>query len=279
VDEKIILTQKEKEVKVEQTVNNAKLVEHEDRMFIDQRFVDGIFSKKWDKNWDSYRRISSCYNGPRNFLTDPVLLIAPGLVNDRNADDCDVPCFHTNQQDANEVLRSDAMLGWDLGGSLNAEPRCPYQRKAHLSMESADYYSSNIIPDDAKDRHNLMMTTELRSNVTVGYYSWVDYGIMDPLDYERKTKSKAVGAAFISNCGDKSGRLDVLKGLIRNGVPIDSMGRCENNAREPAGRGKVDILRDYKFGMAFENTIWEDYVTEKVSPYPSLIFCLFCFAP
>eukprot|EP00475_Leptophrys_vorax_P013097 TRINITY_DN1947_c0_g4_i1.p1 TRINITY_DN1947_c0_g4~~TRINITY_DN1947_c0_g4_i1.p1 ORF type:complete len:244 (-),score=64.34 TRINITY_DN1947_c0_g4_i1:123-854(-) len=27
---------------------------------------------------------------------------------------------------------------------------------------------------------------------------------------------------------------------------------------------KVDTMRNYKFGMAFENTVWEDYVTEKL---------------
>jgi hypothetical protein len=236
----------------------------QDKMYLDQRFVDGVFSKKWDRNWDSYQKIDRCFSGPRNYFTDPVLVLAAGLVDGYGPEDCDVPCFHTSHQDSYSSLRSDSFIKMDLGAGLNVEPSCPYQRKAHLSMESAAYYSSNAIPSDAKDRRDLMMTTELRTNVTAGYYSWVDYGIMEPVDFQRKAKTKSLGAAFISNCGDKSGRLEVLKGLIENGVSIDSMGRCENNAQEPPGRGKVDILRDYKFGMAFENTIWEDYITEKV---------------
>jgi hypothetical protein len=231
--------------------------------------LDEVFakthSKSWSKEWNSYKMMDGCWKGkPRNFLEYPVLVIAPALVSGWGTEICDIPCFSTNEQSHMTELRGDSFIKFDLGGGISLNPPCGYQRKAHLSMESAKYYGANYIPADAATRHDLHMTVQLKSNVTVGYYSWIEYDIMAPLDFERKKKTEALGSAFISNCGGDSGRLSVLQGLMDNGVKIDSYGACLKNKNE-GGRGdKVNALRDYKFGMAFENTVWEDYVTEKL---------------
>jgi len=52
-------------------------------------------------------------------------------------------------------------------------------------------------------------------------------------------------------------------------VGIDSYGKCLNNARFPAGGGKVHgssklpLFARYKFALALENSLAHDYVTEK----------------
>jgi len=62
-----------------------------------------------------------------------------------------------------------------------------------------------------------------------------------------------------------------MKRLMAAGVTVHSMGRCEHNFEwtPPGGRtrgrfiDKIDMLRRYKFTLAFENANVDDYVTEK----------------
>jgi hypothetical protein len=67
------------------------------------------------------------------------------------------------------------------------------------------------------------------------------------------------------NCNSKNKREDVIKGLIKAGIRIDSMSSCLHNAEKPTGNDdKIRIMKLYKFHAAFENGNVKDYVTEKV---------------
>ena len=103
-----------------------------------------------------------------------------------------------------------------------------------------------------------VMTTSLESDVPVGYFSWSEYDFMKPLE-ERKDFDIA---AFISNCGAVNFRLEAMKTLSSLGLEIDSYGNCLNNKRSE-GKSKLEILSNYKFYCAFENSNEPDYVTEK----------------
>jgi len=86
---------------------------------------------------------------------------------------------------------------------------------------------------------------------------------------------QAAVAAFISNCGAESPRLELLQ-LLQKYVGVDSFGLCAHNKEIPSSweaesdtsRGlltqKNVILRNrYKFLLSFENQRTDDYVTEK----------------
>ena len=79
----------------------------------------------------------------------------------------------------------------------------------------------------------MAMTTSLKSDVPVGYFSWAEYPLMDPP--KKKTK-KALAAAFISNCGARNDRLQIMSMLQSEGVPVDSYGLCDQNV-PGGGRG------------------------------------------
>lgn len=71
--------------------------------------------------------------------------------------------------------------------------------------------------------------------------------------------------AFISSPFNKSGRLGYLKELMEY-LEVDSYGRAFNNKKlkNDTGRdAKEELIRKYKFTIAFENSIARDYVTEK----------------
>jgi hypothetical protein len=80
-------------------------------------------------------------------------------------------------------------------------------------------------------------------------------------------------AVFISNCSGE--RMKWVKALIdaskAGGVPVDSYGSCYHNVDIPETRNnpnwfeeKINIMRQYKFSIAFENAVRDSYVTEKV---------------
>lgn len=80
-----------------------------------------------------------------------------------------------------------------------------------------------------------------------------------------KIKTKGINA-FISNPLDQSGRLEYFKEL-RKHLEIDSYGKVLNNCKlvgdDYSHEAKESLIADYKFTIAFENSISEDYVTEK----------------
>ena len=47
-------------------------------------------------------------------------------------------------------------------------------------------------------------------------------------------------------------------------LPVHSFGRCRSNMPTAPTGGQVAVMRDYRFCIAMENSIAEDYVTEKV---------------
>jgi len=69
---------------------------------------------------------------------------------------------------------------------------------------------------------------------------------------------------FVSNCGAKNGRLDYVRRL-QNHISVDIYGRCGTLKCPHAKQGECRAMmsRDYKFVIAFENSLCWDYITEK----------------
>lgn len=65
------------------------------------------------------------------------------------------------------------------------------------------------------------------------------------------SEKRADIAAFISNCGAKSIRLEALE-MLNKTLNVDSFGRCMHNA--DTSERKIHALLRYKFSLAFENS-------------------------
>ncbi|MBA0848711.1 hypothetical protein Goshw_005963 [Gossypium schwendimanii] len=176
----------------------------------------------------------------RDFNKDPIWILISGDKEDFKT--CAVNCS----------FRSNLSRKADATFKLPKKSKAP---RVHRSMESASYYEENNI---TQARRWIVMTTSLSSDVPVGYFSWAEYDIMAPVIPKSE---KALAAAFISNCMASNFRLEALMELEKENIKIDSYGRCHKNRD---GRvDKVEILKRYKFSLAFENSNEEDYVTEK----------------
>jgi len=86
------------------------------------------------------------------------------------------------------------------------------------------------------------------------------------IDSYAEGKSKLV-AWLVSNCATANGRLDYAHRLQRH-IPVDIYGKCGTLKSAKCAHGKDVECRqmmglDYKFVLAFENSMCRDYITEK----------------
>ncbi len=154
--------------------------------------------------------------------------------------------------------------------TLPRKPRFDQSNQLHVawSMESESNYPRLRDPAFI-DRFDLTMTYRLDSNIPVPYLSQYlsGDGIVPVL--RRPVPSKTPGnlaSMFISSSMNKSGRDGYVAELMKH-LDVHSFGKRRTNRRLPVedrGRpSKLHTISQYKFDLSFENSIDDDYVTEK----------------
>lgn len=116
---------------------------------------------------------------------------------------------------------------------------------------------------------NLTMTYHRKSDVYIPYGQIVPKLPPEPKNFTEIIAKKKKGVLWIaSNCHTSSWREQYVAEL-RKYLDVDVLGECSDNF-QPWNCGKryqhdecFNILNDYKFFLAFENALCEDYVTEK----------------
>jgi hypothetical protein len=130
------------------------------------------------------------------------------------------------------------------------------------SMESAVMYpvladAQYLLPFD------LTMTYRFDSDLPVPYF---EPQLLEDLATPPSAKTESAPAVlFLSNEGERSGRTEYLRELMRH-LEVDSFGRALRNRTLALDRGRETlrrVIRGYRFTLAFENSIDTDYVTEK----------------
>lgn len=112
-----------------------------------------------------------------------------------------------------------------------------------------------------KDLMDIFMTYHLSSDIVLPYY---DYSFKEKLLDSPAEKRKDI-CMFVSSPVNKSRRIEYLSELSKE-LEIDSYGMFMNNCKIKEDMGytsKLETIKNYKFTIAFENAISEDYVTEK----------------
>jgi len=71
-----------------------------------------------------------------------------------------------------------------------------------------------------------------------------------------------MAAWIVSNCHTQSKRDVFVADLKKYGVDVDVFGKC-GKGRFPKGTNLTELLGEYKFYLALENSFCKDYVTEK----------------
>ena len=192
-----------------------------------------------------------------NSMWGSALDIPPGLP-----DGFELSDDHRRIHDASAVVFHVPSLG-----QASLPPKLPGQLWVAWSMECDVNYPQLRDPDFMR-AFDLTMTYRRDADVRAGYVPC--YGSAGDLDrtMRRPPRPKDAGglvAMFISSRANRSGRLRYALELARH-IPLDSYGRFMRNRSLPRDDWrptKLAVIARYKFTIAFENAIGEDYVTEK----------------
>lgn len=119
--------------------------------------------------------------------------------------------------------------------------------------------ASLLFTDQWKYTFNWSMSYRFSADVHVPYGAITLRDGPSRKEYARIVARKNKMAVwFVSNCYPESRREVIVKILQNEGINVDIFGQC--------GKGRVDeesTINNYKFYIAFENSLCEDYITEK----------------
>lgn len=182
----------------------------------------------------------------------------------------------------------DALLfhGFEYYEVLFGAPRVrtPRQLYVYVCFESA---RRSPIPERRSDFYNMTITYRLDSDAPWPYFHISDldtgavvspslnpnWGTPEPIikgskasrDIEELVRSKRKMAAwFVSNCHSFSGREEYVQQLQELGIEVDIYGACGSLSCPLEKQHECEHkISSYWFYLSFENSLCEDYVTEK----------------
>eukprot|EP01088_Endostelium_zonatum_P012820 TRINITY_DN27103_c0_g1_i1.p1 TRINITY_DN27103_c0_g1~~TRINITY_DN27103_c0_g1_i1.p1 ORF type:complete len:416 (-),score=29.24 TRINITY_DN27103_c0_g1_i1:91-1338(-) len=225
------------------------------------------------------------------YSTRPVFIVAWDslenflYIHEDSMRNCPVPCFIAGSlRKGREHLCSDEVDGYIF------HPPTREQLQHGFEWPNKRYYQSNVLfstetesnwpilkDENYLSQMDLNMTYRLKSDVPFTYFIDYDfYTLFWPWsNTQREIQRKKVDAPvmmMISNCAPDLFRTQYLKELMKY-VRIDSYGSCMNNKEIPSEllgpdvqwwETKWNLTAKYKMVIAFENSVHEDYVTEKL---------------
>lgn len=140
----------------------------------------------------------------------------------------------------------------------------PDQLWVQWSQESAIQFPS-LVDEEFCSLYNLRMTYLLDSDVPIPYVVPDMFEQLPPLVPLARRHPVAV-SAWVSSGFDRCGRDEYLASLM-SAMPVHSYGRVCHNcdlANDVGPESKLAAIPQYRFTVAFENSMTTDYVTEKL---------------
>ncbi|XP_067942178.1 alpha-(1,3)-fucosyltransferase fut-6-like isoform X2 [Watersipora subatra] len=154
------------------------------------------------------------------------------------------------------------------GDTLLKIPRRTDQYFGVTSLESTGY-SFNLMPPTLNGLMNFTATYSRRSTVPEWH---IFKACMDKRTTKLPTRNysegKSKGAiAYVSNCMSMQyNRLSLMK-MLKSYIPVDIYGGCGKpdpcRGHSDPGQCSRDLHKQYHFYLSFENSLCEDYISEK----------------
>ncbi|XP_052800507.1 alpha-(1,3)-fucosyltransferase C-like [Mya arenaria] len=177
--------------------------------------------------------------------------------------------FIDNDMDSEQLyFEADALIF--QGGRL---PKKPPQRAnknqtfIYATIESPLHLQLSPGGSSWKNAINWTMTYRVDSDIPYKYGDLVPKNNTTTKDFSAifRQKSKQV-AWLVSDCVTESKREKYVK-ILQKYIKVDIYGRCghfKNCTKDEGQQCLEQIAKDYKFYLSFENSMCNDYMTEKV---------------
>ena len=217
------------------------------------------------------------YNSPVHLVfLKPTWLKLPSQGESR-VDNCDVPCFYSGYNNKEEIGRPSAVIfllhdinyiPWNTR-EKSSDPDVILRRigvdpssvlKVGMSMESTVNYRNQF---DLISKYDIEFSYRMKSDAWRPYFKFLRFDLLKPVPSWHQRHSAVVFVA--SKCKNKLREKFVEK--IQNYVQVDSVSGCLHNTKWPNDiprSDKIGLLERYKVYFAAENSIENDYITEKV---------------
>ena len=184
---------------------------------------------------------------------------------------CDVPCFYSGDNSPEAIGRSSAVI-FLLHNLKTSDPDVNLKNrgvdptsviKVGMSMESTVYYRQQF---DRISKYDIELSYRKTSDVFAIYYGFpTQHYLLKPVPKWGERHSAVVFVA--NNCQSSNSNREKFVKLLQRYVQVDSVSGCLHNKDWPQDipkSNKIGLLERYKVYIAAENSIQEDYVTEKV---------------
>ncbi len=191
--------------------------------------------------------------------------------------DCDVPCMYSKDtHSTTAVKQADAVVVY-----LPTYPGHPSKLLHKYRLDTNNVFTVGMTMESVRTHphqfdhithYNVEMSYRMSSDVPNPYFTFArgKQNLLEATHSHWASREKAV--LFVArNCQSTSHREDLLRALQAH-VRVDSVSDCLHNKDWPSDIPRTDkrgLLRRYVALLAAENSVEDDYVTEKV--YAGLI--------
>ncbi|CAL1548726.1 unnamed protein product [Lymnaea stagnalis] len=207
----------------------------------------------------SETKIISCHNCPAWYLSH--------TFNQHNMDFKRCPYKNCVFDSKGEHRKNATMLLFFMSGLGQKPNRSKGQIWVKAMWESAVHYSYPKPYAPWKDAFNWTFNFRTDSDIFApnNMFAWRDQSnLLSDAEYAAIARNKTKMAAwFVSNCRSHGRREDYVKQLQKY-IDVDIYGACGRLRCVDRNKCEQMLSEDYKFYLSFENSLCQDYVTEKL---------------
>ena len=173
-------------------------------------------------------------------------------------------CFTTNDRTLLNQTNALIFHSRDINIADLPSHRLPHQRWIFYNLEPPVFTTfDNNLFDKVNTMFNWTMTYRKDSDVYHPYSVDPFFQLRNVIpDSEQLRHKKRKVAWFVSNCYPTSQRSEYVNELNKH-IEVDIFGKCGSNSCTDRPTCNHMLSTDYKFYLAFENSLCRDYVTEK----------------
>ncbi|VDI73144.1 Hypothetical predicted protein [Mytilus galloprovincialis] len=175
-------------------------------------------------------------------------------------------CIIHESSDDNSHEMCDALLFHHTEMNVKVPNKTAGQILVFMSYESESHTVKHFLKKEWDNKFDWIFS--YRSDADISF----PYGVLNrrhsqsEKNYTNIFKNKSKSVAWVaSNCKAVSNRYKYIKKMMQS-IQIDIYGKCGKTCSSSWNSDKCfkDLSKEYKFYLAFENSICNDYVSEKV---------------